>query len=369
MRDGLFLCHKINSYQLIAEVQPALYTLTKARHKAVLFSFYIKEMICLPIKRHWANLSLLAITLVWGATFVVVKRSTEDLAVFPFLGIRFAIAFLTLLPFVWTQRVYITRLGLLRGLGLGSILFLGYATQTVGLQYTTASNAGFITGLSVVLVPLLVAITTQKLPRPSSVVGIVSATLGLALLSLGDKFTLNSGDLLVLMCAVFFALHIFFVGRFAPSENPTILAAGQILAVSLLSGLFSFFSPHETQNFTSYAWFGILLTAIPATSIAFVVQMKMQQFTTSTHTALIFSAEPVFSALFAFFLAGEILTPQGLAGAALVLSGMLFAEFSGAERSKEAPSETVSSEEVSIEEVSIEEVSIEEVSSEDVPSK
>lgn len=274
-------------------------------------------------------MSLLAVTAVWGATFIVVKRATEDLAPFPFLAVRFAIAFLTLLPFVWVQRRHLTKTGIWKGLGLGCFLFGGYATQTIGMQYTTASNAGFITGLSVVLVPALVTLTTHKLPRPALILGILSATLGLALLSLGDDLRFNQGDLLILVCAFFFTLHIFFVGRYAPTENASVLAAGQILAVSLLSTLFSFIFPQGSLQFTSYAWFGILLTAIPATSLAFYIQTKMQQFTTPTQTALICSAEPVFSALFAFLLAGEILPLRGLAGAALVLFGMLTSELSG----------------------------------------
>ncbi|WP_414647975.1 DMT family transporter [Desulfitobacterium sp.] len=290
------------------------------------------------IQRRWANLSLLAVTAVWGATFIVVKRATEDLPPFPFLSIRFAIAFLTLLPFVWIQRNYLTRTGIWKGLGLGCILFGGYATQTIGMQYTTASNAGFITGLSVVLVPALVVLTTQRLPRPTLILGIISATLGLALLSLGDDLRFNQGDLIVLFCAFFFALHIFFVGHYAPTENATVLAAGQILAVSILSGISSFIFPQASIHFSSYAWFGILLTAIPATSLAFFIQTKMQQFTTPTQTALICSAEPVFSALFAFLLAGEILPLRGLAGATLVLIGMLIAEFSGPRETSE-PSE------------------------------
>lgn len=283
------------------------------------------------IKRRWANLSLLAVTAVWGATFIVVKRATEDLPPYPFLAIRFAIAFLTLLPFVWTQRTYLTRTSIGKGLALGCLLFGGYATQTIGMQYTTASNAGFITGLSVVLVPTFVALTTHKLPRVSLVLGIISATLGLGLLTLGQDYHFNRGDLIVLFCAFFFALHIFMVGRYAPTENATILAAGQILAVSILSGLFSFLFPQPSLHFTTYAWFGILLTAIPATSVAFFVQTKMQQFTTPTQTALICSAEPVFSALFAFLQAGEVLPLRGLVGAALVLTGMLIAEFRGSE--------------------------------------
>lgn len=281
------------------------------------------------IKRRWANLSLLTVALIWGSTFTIVKQAVEDLPVFPFLAIRFGIAFLTLLPFVYRQRDTLTRSNILKGLGLGGILFLGYATQTIGLQYTTASNAGFITGLSVVLVPILVGITTRTLPRPSLIAGIVCATLGLALLSLNENFSLNSGDLIVLICAFFFALHIFFVGQYAPTENAVLLTAGQILSVSILSGVSSGIFPHDTLNFTPFVWFGILLTAVLATSAAFFVQTKMQQFTTPTQTALILSTEPVFSAIFAFLLAGEILTPRGLAGAALVLVGMLIAEFNG----------------------------------------
>lgn len=288
------------------------------------------------IQRRWANLSLIGVTAVWGATFIVVKRATEDLAPFPFLAIRFAIAFLTILPFVWIQRRHLTKAGIWKGLGLGSFLFGGYATQTIGMQYTTASNAGFITGLSVVIVPALVVLTTRKLPSLSLVFGILSATLGLALLSLGDDLRFNQGDLLVLICAFFFALHIFFVGRYAPTENATILAAGQILAVSVLSSIFSFIFPQGSIQFTSYAWFGILLTAIPATSLAFFIQTKMQQFTTPTQTALICSAEPVFSALFAFLLAGEILPLRGLGGAGLVLAGMLTAELSGSNEDLES---------------------------------
>ncbi|WP_006715804.1 EamA family transporter [Desulfitobacterium metallireducens] len=288
------------------------------------------------IQRRWANLSLLAVTAVWGATFIVVKRATEDLAPFPFLAIRFAIAFITLLPFVWVGRHHLTKTGIWKGLALGCFLFGGYATQTIGMQYTTASNAGFITGLSVVLVPALVTSTTHKLPHPTLVLGIISATLGLALLSLGDNLRFNQGDLLVLICAFFFALHIFFVGRYAPTENATVLAAGQILAVSILSTLFSLIFPQGSLQFTSYAWFGILLTAIPATSLAFYIQTKMQQFTTPTQTALICSAEPVFSALFAFLLAGEILPLRGLTGAALVLAGMLTAELSGSQEDLES---------------------------------
>lgn len=280
-------------------------------------------------KSYWADLSLLLITLVWGSTFVIVKWAIVDLPPFPFLAVRFAIAFVSLLPFLWFQKKYLNWDTLLRGAAIGTFLFSGYAWQTVGLQYTTSSNAGFITGLSVVFVPTLVAITTRKLPSRSLVLGVLFALIGLALLSLSNSFQLNNGDLMILVCAISFALHIYFVGRYAPSTNATVLASIQILTVSVLSGISSFIFPQPSINFSSTAWVGLLVTAIPATSIAFFVQSKMQQFTSSTHTALIFSMEPVFAAISAYFLAGEFLTPRGFLGAGLVLAGMLVVEFSG----------------------------------------
>lgn len=285
----------------------------------------------------WADLSLLLVTLVWGSTFVIVKWAIEDLPPFPFLAIRFALAFISLLPFLLLQKAHITLKNILKGAALGVFLFSGYIWQTVGLQYTTASNAGFITGLSVVIVPTLVTLTTRKFPRPSLFLGILSALAGLALLSLGDRPEFNKGDLMVLICALSFALHIFFVGRYAPQTNATVLASVQILTVSILSGIFSLLIPQPPIHFTSTVWLALLVTAVPATSLAFFVQTKMQQFTTSTHTALIFSMEPVFSAVAAFFLAGEVLTHKGLIGAGLVLGGMLIAEFTGSESEK--PSE------------------------------
>jgi len=280
----------------------------------------------LAMRRQWADLSLLAVTLVWGATFVVVKRAIADLPPFPFLAVRFALAFASILPLVWLNRSRWNRSLLPKAALIGLFLFSGYAWQTVGLLYTSASNAGFITGLSVVIVPALVLLATRRLPRWPLLLSIVSATAGLALLSLGEQFQPNRGDVLVFFCAISFALHIFLVGRYAPDADAVLLTAGQLLTVAILSSLASLAFP-APLHFTATAWFGILLTAIPATSLAFFIQTKMQQFTTASHTAIIFASEPVFSAIFAYLLAGERLTSRGLAGAALVLFGMLVSEF------------------------------------------
>lgn len=275
-----------------------------------------------------ADLSLLFVALGWGATFIIVKTAVEDLPPFPFLAVRFALAFITLLPFLWTQRQHLNRSAIGKGMVIGVFLFLGYAAQTIGLQYTTASNAGFITGLNVVIVPMFVAYYQKKFPPNPIIFGAVCALIGLGLLSIGDNFAINSGDPIVLICAFCFAAHIFFVGRFAPEVNATVLTAFQILTVSVLSGLCTVIIPQPPMIFSDYVWFGLILTALICTSLAFFLQSKMQQFTSASHTAIIFASEPVFSAIFAYLLAGELLSPRGYIGAALVLAGILIAEFS-----------------------------------------
>lgn len=275
-----------------------------------------------------ADLSLLFVAMSWGATFIVVKTAVENLPPFPFLTIRFALAFLSLLPFLWTQREHLSFSAVGKGLILGTFLFIGYATQTIGLQYTTASNAGFITGLNVVIVPFLVALYEKKIPHFTILAGALSATAGLAFLSIGENFSINKGDPIVLICAFCFAAHIFFVGRFAPEVNATVLTTFQILTVSVLSGVCTLIFPPPTMEFTPYVWFGLILTALICTSLAFFLQSKMQQFTSPSHTAIIFAGEPVFSAIFAYLLAGEVLSQRGFVGAALVLAGILTAEFS-----------------------------------------
>lgn len=275
-----------------------------------------------------ADLSLLFVALSWGATFIIVKTAVQDLPPYPFIAIRFGIAFVTLLPFLWLQRQHINLKSAGKGLLVGVFLFFGYASQTIGLQYTTASNAGFITGLNVVIVPLLAAISLKKSPPLPVLLGALCAAIGLALLSIGDNFAINPGDPIVLICAFCFSFHILYVGRFAPDVNATVLAAFQILSVSVLSAICTVALPQPPLVFSAYAWFGLILTAILCTSLAFFVQSKMQQFTSASHTAIIFAAEPVFAAVFAFLLAGELLSPRGYIGAGLVLAGILAAEFS-----------------------------------------
>jgi|LSQX01.2.fsa_nt_gb drug/metabolite transporter (DMT)-like permease len=284
-------------------------------------------------QQRWADLSLLLVTLVWGGTFVMVKGATETFPVWAFLALRFGLAALVLLPFGWQR---LRRLGW-RGWGAGALIGLallaGYAFQTLGLQYTTASKAGFITGLSVAIVPLLSALLLRQRPKYAALVGVALAVVGLALLSLtnggettGELQRISEGDVLVLLCAVSFALHIVAVGALGSRHDYLALTIVQVFTVALLSGVVSLFVDLPWPALQANTLFAAAFTGVLATAVAFLVQTAMQRFTTPTHTALIFTAEPVFAALFGVLLAGDVMTPLGLMGGVLILLGTLISE-------------------------------------------
>ncbi|SDF32644.1 DMT family transporter [Sporolituus thermophilus] len=277
-------------------------------------------------RRIVADLSLLFVTLIWGTTFVVVKNALADIGPFWFVGIRFGLAFL-FLAVLYHRRLLAAWRSHARLAGLiGLVLFGGFALQTIGLEYTTAANSGFITGLSVILVPVIGRFWGQKGPGPATVAGIISAVLGLGLLTLSSDFRFNVGDVLTLLAAVAFGAHIVMVGQYAPRGDAVVLAILQIGAVAAagLAGGFAF--EPVPAVFSRKVWVALAVTAIPATAVALVVQNTMQRFTTATRTAIIFAMEPVFAGLAAYLLLGEILTVKQIIGCVLIVAGMIISE-------------------------------------------
>ena len=289
--------------------------------------------------RFAADLALLLVAFIWGLTFVMVRDAVQTYPVFAFLGARFFLAFAAMLPLTWLLRGRMAGWGgamrpgiqMLTGVMIGLFLFAGYAFQTVGLQYTTPAKAGFITGLAVVLAPLLDVLLLRARPRPAVWAGVALATAGLALLALAGvnlQAGVNLGDVLVFFCALSFAAHIFLNGLAARRMNPLALALMQILTVAILSTLVShFFEPAAPLWPQGQPLFAVIFTGVLATTLAYGVQTTAQRFTTVTHTALIFTAEPVFAALASFILIGERLSPGQMLGAALILAGMIASEF------------------------------------------
>lgn len=281
-------------------------------------------------KQLLADAGLLLVTAIWGATFVMVKEAVETFPVFAFLAIRFSMALLFLAPFAVVRagrkgwRWNAKELG--AGVLIGLALFAGYAFQTFGLQLTTPAKAGFITGLSVVMVPALSALLLHRPPDKGAVIGVLLATAGLVLLTWQGDTSVMAGDVMVLICAVSFALHIIAVGAFAPRMDNLTLVTVQIATVALLSAGASLVVDRPWPVPARPVLGAAVFTGVAATALAFGIQTMAQRFTTPTHTALIFSMEPVWAGLFSFLLIGEQLGPRVLAGGALILAGMLVAE-------------------------------------------
>jgi drug/metabolite transporter (DMT)-like permease len=269
----------------------------------------------------------------------MVKDAVANFPVFSFLALRFVFAALVLLPFVVLRKRNAgikVRGGkptslLLRAsapLLIGVALFAGYSFQTAGLHLTTPAKAGFITGLSVVIVPIFAALILRQPPSRNAWLGVGLAVAGLGLLTLQAGLGVEFGDLLVLCCAVAFAAHILLTGHYAPHHDPLRLTLGSLITVAVLSGTAAliFDRPLNPAALTPSVLFAAVFTGVLATSVAFGLQTVAQRFTTSTHTALIFAAEPVFAGLFSFLLIGEVMGPRQLVGCGLILTGMVVAE-------------------------------------------
>ena len=269
---------------------------------------------------------MLSVTVFWGTTFIFSKSALVEVPLPLFLALRLTLAAVALNLYAFRFIRSLNRTTLLHGGILGLFLYLGYLFQMWGIQYTTASNAGFITGLHVMFVPILGYILFRFKPAVNVVVGVIFAVLGLLLLTGGNPAGWTKGDALVFICTIAVAFHVILTGKFAPRNNVYLLTAVQLSTVSLLTILALPFSKFSWPSMTTQNLLVLVYLALFGTVYTFLVQTSMQRFTTTTRTALIFSAEPVFAALFAYLIAGEILGLKGWVGGLLIVAGMIIAE-------------------------------------------
>lgn len=290
--------------------------------------------------QHWkADLSILSITIVWGSSFILMKNLLDYTPVFAFLSLRFILASVILCLMFFRRLKKITPRALKMGALVGLTVFAGMALQVTGLQYTTASNSGFITGLNVILVPVLSALYLKKKPPIQAVIGVVSAAAGLFFLSGGAQFRFNLGDLLTLLCAVCFAFQIIFIDEAAAREDPVLIAIIQVASAAVLFTLVWGFQGFSLPVVNATLVTTILWTGALGTAFALGVQTVAQKYTTPTRTALIITCEPVFAAIFAWTIPNSqgITEKPGLytvTGCILILGGMFLSEFPGFKRKK-----------------------------------
>ena len=278
---------------------------------------------------------------------MVVKNSLDDSSVFVFLALRFTLAGVCMVAFRPQVFRVLQREETFAGARLGFFMFCGYAFQTAGLRYTTASNSGFITGSSVVLVPLILALFWGKRVTLWVYFGTIAAAAGLYFLTVPVTGVahLNRGDVLTFFAALSYAVHIILVGDYAREHSAAALSVLQVLACAVMAWLTAFganairWQPMRFHS-TSQLWIGIAVCAVFATAVAFSLQLWAQQFTTPSHAAIIFTLEPVFAVLTSYWVLRERLGMRSIAGAALVLVGILAAELLGPPAAPESPEPT-----------------------------
>ena len=293
------------------------------------------------MKKYLGEGALLLITLIWGGTFALVKNALTDISPLLFLGIRFFIAAMLLYPFVHLTLKKMDKKTFIAGSILGIFYFLGFATQTVGLNFTSATKSGFITGTFVVIIPILQTIIESRKPKWYNIVSIFFVMIGLIFLSssgdnlfqfineLGSDF--NLGDFLTLLCAILFAFQVVYVDVFTKKYEYMPLVFIQLLITGLggfLGALVLSTLGLEIIKFSlaTNVVFALIYTSVFASIIATILQLKYQKIVTPTKAGIIYSFEPIMAAVLAFFILGEKISKFGMFGGVFIVFGLLLSE-------------------------------------------
>jgi len=277
-------------------------------------------------RAHIADAALLSVAVVWGLNFVVIKDAIADTGPMTYLLWRHILGAIMLAAVMPRTVGEIRRRDWLHGVVLGGCLFVAFATQTIGLQWTTPGKSGFITSLNIVMVPFLYWVVARRSPGWLQIAGAALATVGLGFLSLRGGFGMGRGDLLTLVGALGFAGQIVATGFFASRTRPAVLALTQILAAAMLFVVVTPFVEHVTVDFGASAWAAIIWTAASGTVFGFVVQAWAQKSTTSTRAAVILGLEGLFAGIFGVVFGLDALTLRFTLGATLILAGVIVIE-------------------------------------------
>ncbi len=280
-------------------------------------------------KQTRAELLLLATTLVWGSTFVIVKGSLDDASPLFFITLRFLFASAILFLIFHKKIRSMTTSAMKSGIVLGVLLYIGFAVQTVGLQYTTASKSAFFTGMLVVFTPIALFIVEKRLPMLGNIIGVILSALGLFLLTSPEGSAFNIGDALTLLCAILFGFYIVYLDVVSQRDDRDVLTFMQLFVCAVL-GIISVLLFEDVRfSFNSDLISSLLYLTIFATILTTWIQNRFQGDTTPTRAAVIFTLEPVIAATFAYYVRAEVLGTVGLVGAGIIIIGLLISEFSG----------------------------------------
>jgi drug/metabolite transporter (DMT)-like permease len=277
-------------------------------------------------KRHRAELFLILVTIIWGGTFAVIKTGLTQSSPLMLLAIRFGASFLIFTALYFRKFRFYGKMTLVNGVILGIFMFLGYAAQTVGLNYTTASRAGFISYTFALFVPFLQVYFLKKKPLAGNIAGLAIVFAGLWIISKPTGGPFNIGDLIMLVAAVAYAFFIIFMDILNKKESPETMTAIQFFVTAVLSLIFSFFFEDSFIIFSRDFILSIAYLVVLGSVFCLYMMNLYQKDTTPMRAVLIYSLEPVFGVVFAVILLGEGFSFKEIGGSLLILSGVLVSE-------------------------------------------
>ncbi len=274
-----------------------------------------------------ADLALLIVAIIWGGGFIITKNALNSVTPLYLTALRFWVAFFIIATIFIKKFKDITLDDIKGGTIVGIFLYMGFATQTIGIQFTTAGKSAFLTGTGVVMVPFLYWIIFKEKPDKFSTIGAIICFIGITALTLDEKIsTIGLGDSLTLSCALFFACHIVSTGFYVRKMDMRILTSLQFLVVAILSTITAVFYEKMPMDMSINSWVSILFLGLFSTCVAFFLQTVGQKYTSSTHVAIILSMESVFGTIFSAIFLKESLSINMILGCVSILIAIITVE-------------------------------------------
>ena len=275
-------------------------------------------------ENHKYNICMFIATIFFGMTYVLTKICLNYSTEFHIISLRFLIAFIVSLIFLYKKIFPIKIKEFIYSLILSIILFLVFITMTIGVKYTTATNASFLISLSVIFIPFFSWIFNKEKPKKSIFIVLIIALIGIMLLTLDKNLEFHIGDILCLICSLLFSFHVLITERFVKNNNPITLGVLQFGGVALLSFLVQYPIEKFTLPKNEKFWISLMILSVFCTALAYIIQTVSQKKLSSTLIGLILSLEPIFSGIFGYFILNEYLSPQQYIGAFLLLISIIY---------------------------------------------
>jgi drug/metabolite transporter (DMT)-like permease len=276
-------------------------------------------------KQLQANFLIVLVALFWGSTYFLTKMAVEELEPFNLTALRFGTAFIITALFFFKRIRNADRTVIKYSIILGVLAVIAVLSMTFGVQYTTASNAGFLISLSVVMIPLISVVVLKKKIKAKLLLSVVLATIGIVCLTLNEQLTINKGDILCILCATSFAVQVLIMERIPKTADSVAIGALQLGITAVVNFIFSFFLENFTVPRDLKVWGVIVILGVFCTAFCYIIQIYALKNTSAIQAGIILSLEPVFSAIFAYIFLGELLSKQGYIGAILLFISVILA--------------------------------------------